>query len=128
MTDPLPIASNVVLVSFLVAAGVLLFPVPALYLGARNLLQRPGYSVDEPSDRASYLVLVSLRTLTCLLVVALSLVTLVSALGALVRGVELHGMVYVFFLLDLLLALLIILSFGRRDRRRVRRPVTPARR
>jgi hypothetical protein len=117
-----------VLVQSLIVAGVVLFPLPALYLGARNMLKRPGYSVDEPSDRASFLMLVSLRALTCLLVFALSLVTLVSAVGALVRGVELHGLVYVFFVLDLLLALLIVLTFGRRERRPVRRPATPARR
>jgi hypothetical protein len=115
-----------VLVQLLVVLGVLAFPLPALYLGARNLLKRPGYSVDEPADRASFLMLVSLRTLTWLLVFALSLVTLVSAVGALVRGVELHGLVYVFFVLDLLLALLIVLSFGRRERRPVRRRATPA--
>jgi hypothetical protein len=123
---PSPIRSYLVLVQLLVVVGVLVFPLPALYLGARNLLKRPGYSVDEPSDRASFLMLVSLRTLTCLLVFALSLVTLVSAVGALVQGVELHGLVYVFFVLDLLLALLIVLSFGRRERRPVRRPATPA--
>ena len=116
------------LVSLLIIAGVVLFPLPALYRGATNLLKRPGYSVEERSDRASFLMLVSLRALTCLLVLALSLVTLVATVGALVRGVELHGLVYVFFLLDLLLALLIVLSFGRRERRPVRRPATPARR
>jgi hypothetical protein len=117
-----------VLVQLLVVLGVVLLPVPALYLGARNLLKRPGYSVDEPADRASFLMLVSLRALIWLLVFALTLVTLVSALGALIRGVELHGLVYVFFVLDLLLALLIVLSFGRRERRPVRRRATPARR
>ena len=116
------------LVQLLIVAGVVLFPLPALYLGGRNLLKRPGYSVDEPSDRASFLMLVSLRALTCLLVFALSLVTLVSAVGAVIRGVELHGLVYVFFVLDVLLALLIVLSFGRFERRPVRRPTTPARR
>jgi hypothetical protein len=126
--DPSPIRSYLVLVQLLIVAGVALFPLPALYLGARNLLQRPGYSVDERSDRASFLMLVSLRALTCLLVFALSLVTLVSAVGALVKGVELHGLVYVFFVLDLLLALLIVLTFSRRERRPVRRPATPARR
>ena len=142
------------LVQLLIVAGVVLFPLPALYRGARNLLKRPGYSVDEPSDRASFLMLVSLRALTWLLVFALSLVILVSAVGALIRGVELHGLVsvvfalsavilvsavgalirsvelhglvYVFFVLDLLLALLIVLTFGRRDRRPVRRRATPA--
>ena len=123
---PSPIRSYLVLVQLLVVLGVLAFPLPALYLGARNLLKRPGYSVDEPADRASFLMLVSLRTLTWLLVFALSLVTLVSAVGALVQGVELHGLVYVFFVLDVLLALLIVLSFGRRERRPVRRRATPA--
>jgi hypothetical protein len=112
----------------LIAAGVLLFPVPAMYLGARNLLKRPGLSVDEPADRASFYMLVSLRALIWLLVFALSAVTLVSTVGAVVRGVELHGLVYVFFALDLLLALLIVLSFGRIERRPVRRRATPAKR
>lgn len=116
------------LLPLLVAVGVVVFPLPALYLGAQNLLKRPGYSVDEPADRASFLMLVTLRTLTWLLVFALSLVCLVSAVGALVRGVELHGLVYVFCVLDLLLALLIVLSFGRRERRPARRRGTPARR
>ena len=114
------------LVPLLIAAGVLLFPVPALYLGARNLLKRPGLSVDEPADRASFLMLVSLRALIWLLVFALSAVILVSTVGAVVRSVELHGLVYVFFALDLLLALLIVLSFGRIERRPVRRRATPA--
>jgi hypothetical protein len=59
-------------------------------------------------------------------VLALSLVILVSTIGAAVVDVQLHGMVYVFFVLDVLLALLILISFGRRDRRPVRRRVTPA--
>ena len=114
------------LVPLLIAAGVLLFPVPALYLGFRNLLKRPGLSVDEPGDRASFLILVSLRALIWLLVFALTAVILVSTVGAVVRDVELHGLVYVFFALDLLLALLIVLSFGRVERRPVRRRATPA--
>ena len=114
------------LIQVLLVVGVVLFPLPALYLGARNLFKRSGYSVDQPSDRASFLMLVFLRALTCLLVLALSLVTLVSAVGALVRGVELHGLVYVFFALDLLLALLIVLTFGRHERRPVRRRASPA--
>ena len=77
----------------LVAAGVVVFPLPALVL---------------------------------LLVLALSTVVLVSTVGAAVVGVHLHGMVYVFFVLDVLLALLIVLSFGRRARRPARRRVTPA--
>ncbi len=114
------------LVKLLVAAGVVLFPVPALVLGVRGLPKRPGYSPDEPADRASYVLIIALRTLALVLVLALSVVVLVSTVGAAVVGVPLHGMVYVFFGLDVLLALLIVLSFGRRVRRPVRRRVTPA--
>ena len=114
------------LVNVLISAGVVLFPIPALVMGARGLLKRPGYSADEPADRMSYIVLVTLRTLLLLGVLALSAVILVSTVGASVRDVQLHGLVYVFFALDVLLALLIVFSFGRRDRRRVRRRVTPA--
>ena len=114
------------LVSLLVAVGVVLFPVPALVLGARGLLKRPGYDPDEPADRISYIVVVALRALVLLLVFALSAVVLVSTIGAVVRDVELHGMVYVLFALDLLLALLVVLSFGRRDRRPSRRRASPA--
>ena len=115
------------LVNLLIAAGVVLFPLPALVLGARGLLKRPGYSADEPADRVSYIVLVTLRSLLLLLVFALSAVD--PRLDASARrssDVELHGLVYVFFALDLLLALLVVLTFGRRDRRPVRRRASPA--
>jgi hypothetical protein len=115
-----------VLVKLLVALGVLVFPVPALVLGARGLMKRPGYSADEPADRASYVLLVGLRGLVLLLVFALSAVILVSTIGAVVVDVQLHGMVYVLFGLDVLLALIVVLSFGRRARRPVRRRVSPA--
>ena len=114
------------LLPLLVAAGVLLLPLPALVLGSRGLLRQPGYSPDEPADRVSHVLVVTLRSLILLLVFALSSVSLVSAVGAAIRDVELHGLVYVFFVLDLLLALLILLSFGRRERRPVRRRATPA--
>ena len=114
------------LVKLLVALGVLAFPVPALVLGARGLLKHPGYSADEPSDRASYILLVALRGLLLLLVLALSAVVLVSAVGAAVVDVPMHGMVYVLFGLDVLLALVVVVSFGRRVRRPVRRRVSPA--
>src|SRR5688572_5609937 len=84
-----------VLVKLLVALGVLVFPVPALVLGARGLMKRPGYSADEPADRLSYVLLVALRALVLLLVFALSAVILVSTIGAVVVDVPLHGMVYV---------------------------------
>jgi hypothetical protein len=115
-----------VLVNLLIAAGVVLFPIPALVLGARGVLKRPGFNPDEPADRASYIVVVVLRCLLLLLVLALSVVILVSTIGASVRHVQLHGLVYVFFALDVLLALVVVFSFGRRDRRRVRRRATPA--
>ncbi len=123
-TEPIP--SGLVLVNLLIAAGVVLFPIPALVLGVRGLLKRPGYSADEPADRVSYIVLVTLRSLLLLLVFALSAVILVSTIGATVRDVELHGLVYVFFALDVLLALLVVVSFGRRDRRPARRRASPA--
>ena len=114
------------LVKLLVAAGALLVPVPALVLGARGLLKQPGYSPDLPSDRVSYVLLVVLRGLVLLLVLALTAVILVSTIGAVVVDVPLHGLVYVFFALDVLLALLIVLSFGRRARRPARRRANPA--
>jgi hypothetical protein len=115
-----------VLVSSLVIAGVVLLPLPALVLGARGLLRRRGYSPDEPSDRASLILLITFRALILLLVFVLSALTLVSAIGALVKGVELHGAVYVFCVLDLLLAALILLTFGRPEPRPARRRATPA--
>lgn len=114
------------LVNLLIAAGVVLFPVPALMLGIRGLLKRPGFSADEPADRLSYIVVVILRLVLVLLVFALSAVILVSTIGATIREVDLHGLVYVFFGLDVLLALVIVFTFGRRGRRRVRRRASPA--
>jgi hypothetical protein len=114
------------LVNVLIAAAVVLFPIPALIMGARGLLKRRGFSADEPADRLSYIVVVVLRVLLLVLVFALSAVILVSTIGATIRDVDLHGLVYVFFALDVLLALVIVFTFGRRDRRRVRRRVTPA--
>ncbi|MET0763607.1 MAG: hypothetical protein ABWY29_02000 [Blastococcus sp.] len=114
------------LVQLLVAAGVVVLPLPALALGVRGLFRRPGLSHDERADRVSYALLVTLRVIILLLVFALSAVTLVSVVGALIKDVELHGLVYVFFALDLLLAVLIVLTFGRPDRRPARRRASPA--
>ena len=116
------------LVKLLVIAGVVLLPLPALLVGCRGLLRHPGFSRADPNDRASFLVLLALRLLTLLLVFLLSGLTLLSAAGALFRSVDLHGMVYVFFVLDLLLGALILLTFGRREPRPARRRATPARR
>jgi biotin transporter BioY len=117
-----------VLVKLLVALGVVLFPLPALVIGCRGVLRRPGLRPDDPSDRTSIVVLISLRLLTLVFVFLLSGITLLSAVGAMIRDVDLHGMVYVFFVLDLLLATLVVLTFGRRERRPARRRASPARR
>jgi uncharacterized BrkB/YihY/UPF0761 family membrane protein len=98
-------------------------PLPAFVMGVRGVRHRRGMSVD---DRASYAVLVVLRVLTLLLVFALSGVVLLSAIGAWIRDLDLPSLVYTFFVLDLLLAALIMLTFGRADRRRARRPASPA--
>ena len=120
------IACDLVLREWLVIAGVVVLPLPALVLGARGVFRRPGYSRDMPGDRVSIVVLITLRLVTLLLVFALTGITLLSAVGALLKGVPLHGLVYVFCILDLLLGTLIVLTFGRRDRRSVRRRATPA--
>jgi len=116
-----------VVLELLMIAGVLLVALPALGLGLTRLRRRSGhYSSHLTADRASYVLLLPVRVLVLLLVFTLSALVLVSCVGALLRGVELHGMVSVFVVLDLLLALLVLLTFGRRDRRRARRRATPA--
>lgn len=113
-------------VTWLVIASVVVLPLPALVLGARGLLRRRGYSPAEPGDRASLVLLITFRAVTLLLVFALSALVLVSSIGALIKGVELHGAVYVFCALDLLLAALVLLTFGRREPRPARRRASPA--
>jgi hypothetical protein len=117
-----------VLAQVLITAAVVLLPLPSVVLGCRGLLRRSGYSIIDSGDRLSFVVLVVLRLLTLLLVVALSAVILLSCVGALIRELRLPNLVYVFFVLDLLLASLILLTFGRRERRPARRRATPARR
>ncbi|TFV64536.1 hypothetical protein E4P41_01290 [Geodermatophilus sp. DF01-2] len=111
----------------LMVAGVLLLAVPAVVLGSGGLHRRSGHhSSDAGADRVSLVLLVSMRLLTLLLVAVLSVVVLVCAVGAIVRDLEMPSLVSVFFVLDLLLAVLVVLTFGRRDRRRARRRATPA--
>jgi len=112
----------------LLIAGVVLLALPALALGAAGLLRHRGYSASEPGDRASVVTIVLLRALVLVLLLLVSAVVLVSTIGAMVVDVELHGMVYVLFVLDLLMAALVLLTFGRRERRPVRRRASPARR
>jgi hypothetical protein len=117
------IRCGLVLIKSLLIAGVLVLPLPALGLGLRGVGRHRGLSAD---DRAPFVMLVTLRVLILLLVFALSAVILLAAVGAIVRDLALPNLVYTFFGLDLLLGLLILLTFGRRDRRPARRPVNPA--
>ncbi|MCV2491573.1 hypothetical protein OF117_19695 [Geodermatophilus sp. YIM 151500] len=109
------------LAKLFVIAGVVLLAVPAFVLGCRGAGRRSGLSTDERADRTSYALLVALRVLTLALLLALSALLLLSGVGALVRDVDLHGMVWVFFVLDLLVATSVLLTFGRRERRPARR-------
>ena len=108
--------------------GVALLPLPALWLGLRGVGRRRGFNPDDTGDRASMVVLITLRVLTLMLVVALSAIVLLSAVGALLKDVAMPDLVLIFFVLDLLLATLILLTFGRRDRRPAHRRGIPARR
>src|SRR3712207_4528740 len=122
-----PIRGPSVVLELLMITGVLAVAVPALVRGAVGLRRRSGhYSSDVTADRISLVLLVTGRLLTLLLVGALSLVVLVSAVGAIARDLRMPGLVSVFFVLDLLVAVLVVLTFGRHDRRRVRRRATPA--
>ena len=116
-------------VDLLLAAVVALLALPALVLGARGLLRRRGrFSGDAGTDRASLVVLVVLRVLALLLLLGAAGLTLLSTIGAAIKDVDLHGFVYVFFVLSVLLALLVLFTFGRRAPRRASPRATPARR
>ena len=108
-------------------AGVVILPLPALLLGGRGVMGRRRI-ISESADRVSLLLLVVLRLLVLLLILALSVVSLLSLIGAVLKDVAMPSLVYIFFFLDLLLGALVLLTFGRRDRRRARRPATPAKR
>jgi heme/copper-type cytochrome/quinol oxidase subunit 1 len=126
LREDVPIPSLLVLVTWLVIAGVVLFALPALVLGARGLFRRRGYSPVEPGDRSTIVLLITGRAIVLLLVLVLTALVLVSSVGALLKDVELHGAVYVFCVLDLLLAALILLTFGRPEPRPARRRASPA--
>ena len=113
----------------LLAAVTALLALPALVLGARGLLRRDGrFSGDPSADLASRIVVVVLRVLALLLLLGCAGLTLLSTIGAAVQDVDLHGFVYVFFVLTVLLALLVLVTFGRRGPRRASPRATPARR
>src|SRR3954469_2020614 len=84
------IRCGLVLIKSLLVAGVVALPLPALALGVRGLRRRRGLSAD---DRASFVMLVVLRMLVLLLVLALSGIILLSAVGAMVRDLELPSLV-----------------------------------
>jgi hypothetical protein len=117
-----------VVLEVLMVIGVVLFPLPALTLGARGLLRRTGRaSIDERTDRLELALLVTGRLISLLVLFALSGITLLACVGGLVKGLQVPSLVYVFFVADLLVATLVVLTFGRFDRRRARRPASPAR-
>ena len=116
-------------IAVLMVVGVVLFPLPALVLGATRLLRRSGRaSTDERADRAELVLVVTGRLIGLLLLFALSGVTLLSCIGALIKDVQVHSLVYVFFVADLLVAILVLLTVGRLVQRPARRRGTPARR
>jgi hypothetical protein len=118
-----------VVLEVLMVVGVVLVPLPALTLGAAGLFQRTGRSsIDQRTDRIELALLVTGRLFALFLLLALSGITLLSCIGGLIRGMTVPSLVYVFFVADLLIAVLVLLTFGRRDQRRARRPATPARR
>ena len=108
--------------------GVVALPLPALVLGARSLTRRTGRATDERSDRVELVLVVTGRLIGLLLLFALSAVTLVSCIGGLVKGLAVPSLVYVFFVADLLVASLVVLTVGRLRQRPARRRATPARR
>ena len=109
--------------------GVVLFPLPALVLGSMRLFRRSGRaSTDERADRVELVLVVVGRLIGLLLLFALSGLTLVSCIGAIAQDVPVHSLVYVFFVADLLVALLVLLTVGRLVRRPARRRASPARR
>jgi hypothetical protein len=117
-----------VVLEVLMVVGVVVLPLPALALGIGGLLLRNGHDTGVRADRIELAVLITGRLLTLLLLFALSAVTLLACIGGLAKGLRVPSLVYVFFVADLLIAVLVLLTFGRRDQRRVRRPATPARR
>ncbi|MFQ1000656.1 hypothetical protein [Modestobacter sp. SSW1-42] len=116
-------------VQALMAAAVVLLPLPALVLGTARVRRRTGRSsLHERTDRVELALLVLGRTLALLLLLAMSAVTLLACIGGLVRDRTLPSLVYVFFVADLLVAVLVLLTFGRRGPRPARRSASPARR
>ncbi len=117
------------LIQILMVAGVVLVAVPALVLGVRRVAQRGG-RVLRPTgpDRTEFVLLVIGRALGLLAILLLSGLVLLASIGALVQDLSVPSLIYVFFVLDLLLAALVVLTSGGPRRRPARRRGTPARR
>jgi hypothetical protein len=124
-----PITSPTVVIEVLMIVGVFVLPLPALALGARGLLRRSGRaSMDDRTDRVELALLVAGRLIALLLLFVLSGITLLASIGGLIKDLAVPSLVYVFFVADLLVATMVVLTFGRLDRRPARRPASPARR
>lgn len=106
--------------------GVVLVALPALALGSARLRHRSGRATDQRTDRVELVLVVVGRLIGLVLLAALSGITLVSCIGAIVQDVTVHSLVYVFFVADLLVAILVLLTAGRLDRRPRRRSASPA--
>jgi hypothetical protein len=116
-----------VVIEVLMIVGVLALPLPALVLGARRLLHRTGRaSIDERTDRVELVLLVTGRLIGLVLLFGLSAITLLACVGGLVRNRDVPSLVYVFFVADLLVATLVVLTVGRLGPRRGRRRASPA--
>ena len=123
------ITSPTVVIEVLMIVGVVVFPLPALLLGALRLFRRSGRaSIDERTDRIELALLVLGRLIALLLLFALSGITLLASVGGLIKHLTVPSLVYVFFLADLLVATLVVLTFGRLGWRPRRRSASPARR
>lgn len=108
--------------------GVVVLALPALWVGMRRLTRRGARTLKPTgADRTEYVLIVVGRMLGLLAMLALSAVVLLASVGGLVKGLTVPNLVYVFFLLDLLLAALVVLTSGG-PRRPARRRGTPARR
>jgi hypothetical protein len=118
-----------VVVEVLMIVGVVLLPLPALALGVRRLSSRTGRSsTDDRTDRMEFALVVAGRLIGLLMLLALSGITLLACIGALIKGLRVPSLVYVFFVADLLVASLVFLTVGRRGPRPARRRANPARR
>jgi hypothetical protein len=121
------ITSLTVVIEVVMIVGVVLLPLPALLLGSRRLMRRIGRaSIDERTDRVELVLLVTGRLVGLLLLFGLSAITLLASIGGLIKHLSVPSLVYVFFVADLLVAALVVLTVGRRDRRPARRRASSA--